>query len=114
MWELIKKFGCDIKTIFSNVKAEGSQEHWIKGRVILPILYKDMVKEMEFYLCPDLDQVLYLVIDFCKLYGLAPDVIRIDEIDTGPRVNTKAEYESSISLRTRIWVGPVWKNTQSN
>lgn len=36
---------------------------------------------MELYLCPDLDQKLYLGIDFWRIFQLAPDIIGVNEIN---------------------------------
>lgn len=35
---------------------------------------------MQFYLCPDLEQPLYLGIDFWRKYELAPDIINVHEV----------------------------------
>lgn len=35
---------------------------------------------MLLYLCPDLEQNLYLGIDFWRIFGLAPEIVGTDEI----------------------------------
>lgn len=40
-----------------------------------------MKKEITLFLCPGLEQRLYLGIDFWRMFGLAPDIIGVAEID---------------------------------
>lgn len=79
--ELMADLGCSMKRIFSNVATASGQKFRILGKVNLKISYNDIVKEIELYLCPDLEQKLYLGIDFWRLFSLAPDIIKIDEVD---------------------------------
>lgn len=79
--ELVEKLGLNVTTIFSNVKTAGGGKHRILGKVVLNIVYENIIKEMELYLCPDLERELYLGIDFWRLYGLAPDIVKVNEIN---------------------------------
>lgn len=79
--ELIENLNCSFKEIYSNVRTAGGGEHRILGKVTLDVVYKGMKRNLDLYLCPDLDQELYLGIDFWKIYQLAPDIIKVDGID---------------------------------
>lgn len=70
-----------MKTIFTNVKTAAGQYHRILGKVRVKIKYQDKTEEMELYLCPDLDQKLYLGIDFWRIFQLDPDIIGVNEIN---------------------------------
>lgn len=63
------------------MKTASGQQHRIIGKVNLSIMYKDQQHKLLLYLFPDLEQVLYLGIDFWRCFGLAPDVIGIEELE---------------------------------
>lgn len=79
--ELVESLNCDIRTIFSNVRTASGHEHRILGSIRVNIRYKELVKELELYLCPDLEQALYLGMDFWKLFNIAPELLEINEIN---------------------------------
>ena len=51
------------------------ENFYIIGKVTLSVQYKNVQKEILFYLCPYLQQELYLGIDFWYSFELAPDVV---------------------------------------
>lgn len=79
--ELEEELNLNIQPILTNVKTASDQYHRVLGKVKVSISYKDLEHQMLLYLCPDLEQNLYLGIDFWKLFKLAPDIIGIDEMD---------------------------------
>ena len=79
--ELVEKLNLDIQPILTKVKTASGQYHRILGKINVSIRYKDQEHRMLLYLCPDLEQDLYLGIDFWKIFKLAPDILGIDEID---------------------------------
>lgn len=40
------------------------------GRVQVPVEYKGLKKKLPFYICPYLEQRMYLGIDFCRWFGI--------------------------------------------
>ena len=70
---LIKPFRSSIST------ADGSSQN-IVGFCNLPVLYKNVIRNVEFYIVPTLKQVVYLGINFWKTFAIAPDIFAVDEI----------------------------------
>lgn len=95
--EFIERLGLNIHPMLTNVKTASGQQHRILGKANLSIRYKDQQHQMLLYLCPDLEQVLYLGIDFWRTFGLATDVIGADEINMEKiptdLVNEKTTYK---------------------
>lgn len=66
--------GLTIQPMLTNVKTACGHQHRIIGKVNLSIKYKDQKNNLLLYLCPDLEQVLYLGIVFCRCFGLLPEI----------------------------------------
>lgn len=79
--ELLGQLEMSFIPIFSQARTAAGQVHTILGNVNLKVQYKDKIEEMDFYLCPELEQQLYLGIDFWRLFGLAPEIIEVNELD---------------------------------
>lgn len=52
--------------MLTNVKTASGQHHSIIGKVKLSLRYEEQQHEMLMYLCPELEQELYLGIDFLE------------------------------------------------
>lgn len=63
------------------MKTARGQQLRVLGKVNASIKYKDQQSYILLYLCPDLEQVLYLGIAFWRMFGLAPDIIGVAELD---------------------------------
>ncbi|XP_059220401.1 uncharacterized protein LOC131995628 [Stomoxys calcitrans] len=96
--ELMDKLEMSFRPIFSQAKTAGGQVHTILGKVQLGIQYKDQIKGMDFYLCPDLEQQLYLGIDFWRLFGLAPDIIDVNECNIEKIVKDMVDEDEKYKL----------------
>ncbi|KAI8119245.1 Transposon Tf2-6 polyprotein [Lucilia cuprina] len=79
--EFVEENEIHIYPMLTNVKTASGQQHSIIGKVKIFITYKEQQHEMLLYLCPELEQTLYLGIDFWRAFGLAPEVVGIDELD---------------------------------
>ena len=69
------QLGLEIQKHFSSVKTAGGENFTILGKVIASITYNGKTEEVELYLCPHLQQDLYLGIDFWRQFGLAPEIV---------------------------------------
>lgn len=72
--EVVDQLGLEIKKFFSNIKIASGRKHRLLGRFEAVVEYKDIKKKIWFYLCPDLDQKVYLGIDFWTAFELAPNI----------------------------------------
>lgn len=79
--ELVEELGIPIIPLSSCVTTASGQSHRILGKTTIYTGYKNMKKEITLFLCPGLEQRLYLGIDFWRMFGLAPDIIGVAEID---------------------------------
>lgn len=92
--EIIEELGIPIIPMSSRVTTAGGTQYNVLGKIKAIIKYQEQEKFMTLYLCPQLEQELYLGIDFWRTFELAPDVIGAAEIniekvfrdmtDTGP------------------------------
>lgn len=64
----IKQFRCSIST------ADGSSQS-IAGYCTLPVFFKNVTRNIDFYLVPSLKQTAYLGINFWRAFALAPNII---------------------------------------
>lgn len=78
--ELVEELGLPIERFISSVTTAGGA-HTVLGKIKIPVKYKDLVNNITFYLCPYLEQNIYLGIDFWRVFELAPSVIGCEEID---------------------------------
>lgn len=79
--EITEELELEITPIFYSVRTAGGQYHRILGMVNASVGYKGVRNNILFYLCPDLEQSLYLGIDFWRAFNLAPEVVGVGEID---------------------------------
>ncbi|KAM8707995.1 hypothetical protein ACLKA7_015032 [Drosophila subpalustris] len=73
--ELVEELEWPVQPYASMVRTAAGASRPILGRVVLPVKYKDRVESIVFYMCPDLQQELYLGIDFWRAFEIAPDVL---------------------------------------
>ena len=73
--ELIEELNLDIQKHYSSVEIGGGENFYIIRKIKLAVRYKNTEKDILFYLCPYLQQELYLDIDFWRAFELAPDVV---------------------------------------
>lgn len=66
---------------YTNVRKASVQFHRILGKIVSKVEYRQKEADICFFLCPDLEQQVYLGIDFWIAFGLAPDILNIEEID---------------------------------
>lgn len=79
--EMMDNIDIEVESFQTNVRTASGQPHRILGKVVLNIGYKDVVKPITFYLCPELDQPIYLGVDFWKAFQLAPEIFEVNEIE---------------------------------
>lgn len=78
--ELVQDLGLNIITYTSNVRTASGQAHRILGKIETKVQYNQKEAIICLYLCPDLEQELYLGVDFWMAFELAPDIIPVEEI----------------------------------
>lgn len=78
------------------MKTAIGQHHRILGKINLTITYKDQTNNILLFLCPNLEQSLYLGIDLWRTFNLAPEVIRSERLQIR---NLLDEYESKVDHR---------------
>ena len=59
----------------SNVKTADGNNQVIIGRVNIPVTYKNSTENILFYLVPNLDQEIYLGINFWKTFKIATNIV---------------------------------------
>ena len=74
--ELVEKLRAKIDRFYSSVSTASGESHTVLGKVKLPILYENKIREIVFYLCPYLTQSVYFGVDFWKAFELAPSIFK--------------------------------------
>lgn len=69
--------------------------------------YENITKEMCLYLCPDLEQELYLGIDFWRTFEIAPEEVGVAEVDIE---NIKSDFRSQDQI-TNYGTRFIWRTT---
>ena len=72
--ELVENLNLKIKPMSSSVKTADGGRHEILGKIISTVSFKNIDKELTFYLCPDLSLPVILGVPFWKSYNLAPHI----------------------------------------
>ncbi|KAL7723154.1 hypothetical protein ACLKA6_018414, partial [Drosophila palustris] len=111
--ELVEELEWPVQPYASMVRTAAGASRPILGRVVLPVKYKDRVESIVFYMCPDLQQELYLGIDFWRAFEIAPDVLGAPTIhEADPDVaeatvaNTDVSYyrdEDDVESDPEMW-----------
>lgn len=97
--ERVEELQLDIKPMFNNVATASGHNYRILGKIVCDIRYKDVSKEMNLYLCPDLEQELYLGIDFWREFNLAPEILGCAELDVHRMAMDFVEARQECKLR---------------
>lgn len=78
----LQKLEISYKSLKSSVStADGSRQNVI-GFCILPIKFKDVTRNIDFYIVPSLSQEAYFGINFWREFALAPDILNVSEIES--------------------------------
>lgn len=70
-----------MKAVNVTLSTEGGKKHNILGKITVAVEFKNEMRNIIFYVCPDLVQSVYLGIDFFREFELAPELFKIEEID---------------------------------
>nr|XP_041631159.1 uncharacterized protein LOC121502206 [Drosophila kikkawai] len=73
--ELLEEIGVRMEKYVSIVKTAAGEDRSIIGRVHVPVQFKGVEKVLTFYVCPYLEQAMYLGIDFWRRFALAPAIL---------------------------------------
>ncbi|KAL7723637.1 hypothetical protein ACLKA6_006044 [Drosophila palustris] len=111
--ELVEELEWPVQPYASMVRTAAGASRPILGRVVLPVKYKERVQEIVLYMCPDLQQELYLGIDFWRAFEIAPDVLgaptihKADpEVSEATTTNTDVSYyrdEDDVESDPEMW-----------
>ncbi|KAM8701761.1 hypothetical protein ACLKA7_005477 [Drosophila subpalustris] len=75
--ELIEQLGLKMTPSTTTVQAAGGTKHKIKAT----IKYANKERYLALYVCPSLQQSLYIGIDFWRKFGLAPSIVGVEALD---------------------------------
>ena len=89
--DLVEEFDVEIEKHFSSIKTAGGESYCILGKITIPVEYKNELKEITFYLCPHLQQAMYLGIDFWRSFNLASDIVGKLEVRKSSSMHNVAE-----------------------
>lgn len=79
--ELVEELGIEINPYYANVHTASGNQCRILRKIITPVTCKNRTENILLYLCPDLEQNLYLGVDFWRAFELAPYVMNADGIE---------------------------------
>lgn len=80
-FSLLKELGVNAQRYRSKVTTAAGRFHKVNGKIKILVKYRGKEHEVTFYLCPSLEQKVYLGIDFWRIFNLAPDLLNVSEID---------------------------------
>lgn len=100
--ELVTKLDLVIYPMMTTVKTASGHQQRLLGKVKTSIKFKDQEQLMFLYLCPDLEQELYLGIDFWEKFGLIPEVVTIDEMNIEKAEKTYGDCNSEYKLKPHL------------
>lgn len=79
--EFVEELKTEIIYQVANIHTASGQPYRILGRTVLDVQYKGDTQKVTFYLCPDLEQKMYLGSDFWRQFNIAPEIFKNAEID---------------------------------
>ncbi|KAL7724950.1 hypothetical protein ACLKA6_002314 [Drosophila palustris] len=79
--ELIEQLGLKMTPSTTTVQAAGGTKHRIIGKINATIKFANKERFLTLYVCPSLQQSLYLGIDFWRKFGLAPSIVGVEALD---------------------------------
>lgn len=83
----VQKYNLKVKSIKTVVNTADGAPQSVNGYADVPITYMNVTKLVRLYIVPSLTQILYLGVDFWKLFGIWPTCI--ESLDaTPPILNT--------------------------
>ncbi|XP_043063215.1 uncharacterized protein LOC122319687 [Drosophila yakuba] len=92
--EMLEELGVRMDKYTSIVRTAAGEDRSLIGRVHVPVEFKGVEKVLTFYVCPYLEQELYLGIDFWRKFALAPAIL--GEIPaTKPKANVEELWDAT-------------------
>ncbi|KAH8303053.1 hypothetical protein KR059_010889, partial [Drosophila kikkawai] len=93
--ELLETLDITWKPYYAQVKTANGATQSILGKVSIPMTYRNVTVMMDLFLCPSLEQELYLGVDFWKSFQIAPEVFELESIqeEVVPEKEQKEEPE---------------------
>lgn len=79
--EFVSDANIEIIPMWANVKTAGGKQYRIIGKINVPIRFGNKIQPMFIYLCPDLEQIMYLGVDFFRVFELAPEMLNLAEVN---------------------------------
>ncbi|KAL7735177.1 hypothetical protein ACLKA6_014893 [Drosophila palustris] len=79
--ELIEQLGLKMTPSTTTVQAAGGTQHRIIGKINATIKFANKERFLTLYVCPSLQQSLYLGINFWRKFGLAPSIVGVEALD---------------------------------
>lgn len=73
--EFLKKNDIHFKPVKSEIFTANGSKQTVIGYCKLPILFKNVTKDLIFYLVPSLSQTAYFGINFWREFALAPAIV---------------------------------------
>lgn len=71
----IERCKLQLKPFRSTISTADGSKNSILGHCNLPVTYKGVTKNIDFYIVPSLNQEVYLGLDFWRIFAIAPHII---------------------------------------
>lgn len=83
--EFIDRHNLKIRPFKSAISTPDGSRNSVIGHCKLPVTYKGVTKDIDFYIVPSLRQEIYMGLDFWQSFAIAPDIIPpIESIELEP------------------------------
>ena len=104
--DLVGPISDQISWCHTSVRTAGGSHHPILGKINLPVKYKNVTHEIFFYICPSLDQELYLGVDFWVKFALAPEIFPVEAIQMEHVLSNLPELSREHYLKPHVLSAP--------
>jgi len=78
--ELLEKIQILFRPYHTTVQTVSGAAQNVFGKISIPVHYKGIFAEMTLFICPFLEQEIYLGVDFWREFGIAPQILSLEEI----------------------------------
>ena len=79
----LKQFESQIKPFRTSVVTADGRKHQNNGLIELPVEFQNQTGKIKFTICPSLEKPAYLGVDFWRVFGLAPDIVGVADLQDG-------------------------------
>ncbi|KAH8328917.1 hypothetical protein KR067_006553, partial [Drosophila pandora] len=91
--ELVERLEIPWKPWHAKVRTANGSQQQILGKVKMKVEYKKRTREILFYLCPSLEQELYLGVNFWQEFEIASELFGVCEVEMAEEKANRTETE---------------------